>query len=85
MLRFCSRLVKQAADQGKQISLLSIGPSRGDPLASPGLRFDLPCTPVLTEVAQQLAAGSSDPVVRTMLNSGITREVDTKGRYPSAS
>ena len=80
------RLVKLAADQNKPISLLSIGPSRGDPIVSEGLRFDLPCTPVLTGVARQLAShGNADNVLSSMLSSGVTREVDTKGRYTSAS
>ncbi|ORZ14946.1 DHS-like NAD/FAD-binding domain-containing protein [Lobosporangium transversale] len=49
------RLVKLAKDTGLPIAIINLGPSRGDPLAS--LRYDVPSTPLLRAVADQLGLG----------------------------
>jgi len=82
------RIVKAVHEQGKDVCLLNVGPSRGDPLVTSGLRLETPCLPVLVAVAQRLAQRSdqpADPVLQKLLTSGIIKEVDTIGKYPASS
>lgn len=67
------RLVKNAAERGIPVALLNLGPSRGDPLITPGLRLDLPVIDVLPRTATLLAGTQArfDPVLKQILSSGV--------------
>lgn len=82
------RLVKGIAEKEKKVCLLNVGASRGDPLASPDLRLDIECTPVLIEAAKQIAKSlgkENDAEFKRLVSSGIIKAVDTQGKYPASS
>lgn len=67
------RLVKAAEERNIPVALLNLGPSRGDPHITQGLRFDLPCIDVLPQTARLLAGplAEKDASIRTLLESGV--------------
>jgi NAD-dependent deacetylase sirtuin 4 len=80
------RLLKEANDQAKPISMISIGPSRGDPLVQDDLRFDLTSTEVLrATLALMRPVGGPDATFDKLASSGVIKEVDRIGKFPSAS
>lgn len=73
------RLVKAAAERGIPVALLNLGPSRGDPHVTEGLRIDVPAIDVLPDTARALASriGVPDATVRKLLQSGVVTPVQS--------
>lgn len=71
------RLVKAASERNIPVALLNMGPSRGDPQVTEGLRFDLPCIDVLPETAKLLAGTkvNTDNTLKHLLQSGVITPV----------
>jgi NAD-dependent SIR2 family protein deacetylase len=79
------RLLKAASDAHKPCAMISIGPSRGDPLIPDELRFNLTSTEVLRAVLKQMRPSTPDLLYDTLSMSGIIKEVDKLGKFPSSS
>ncbi|KZO92854.1 DHS-like NAD/FAD-binding domain-containing protein [Calocera viscosa TUFC12733] len=75
------RLIRHAVELNKPVILLNVGPTRADPLEAVE-KIELPAGDVITGVARALCGpkARTDPVLRTLLTSGVVRAVKTGDR-----
>ncbi|EJU03875.1 DHS-like NAD/FAD-binding domain-containing protein [Dacryopinax primogenitus] len=75
------RLIRHALGLDKPVLLLNVGPTRADSLPAVE-KIELPAGDVIRNVAQALCAteAQTDPVLRTLLTSGVVRAAKTGDR-----